>query len=180
MLSRPSSVRDDVFGVALLNDCKYGYDVLNGTVRITLIKAATAPDQNADQGHHQFTYALLPFDAENPEELDQEAYDLNAPLRVLPATTSGHTPARFSVATSAANVIIETVKPTRDGTGIILRLFETQGQHTNTTVFLGKVVEAVKTATIFEDEIDTLGTDCEAVSIAFSPFAIVTLIAFGF
>jgi len=30
---------------AVLNDCEYGYDVLGGTLRITLIKCATSPDR---------------------------------------------------------------------------------------------------------------------------------------
>jgi alpha-mannosidase len=48
------------YGVALLNDCKYGYDVRGDVMRLSLIKSATMPDSGADQGHHRFTYALLP------------------------------------------------------------------------------------------------------------------------
>jgi alpha-mannosidase len=48
------------YGVALLNDCKYGYDVRGDVLRLSLIKSATMPDSGADQGHHRFTYALLP------------------------------------------------------------------------------------------------------------------------
>jgi alpha-mannosidase len=48
------------YGVALLNDCKYGYDVRGDVMRLSLIKSATMPDSGADQGHHRFTYSLLP------------------------------------------------------------------------------------------------------------------------
>ena len=48
------------YGVSLLNDCKYGHDVKDNVLRITLIKTATYPDHSQDQGEHHFTYALLP------------------------------------------------------------------------------------------------------------------------
>ncbi|MFN8514042.1 MAG: glycoside hydrolase family 38 C-terminal domain-containing protein [Chloroflexia bacterium] len=44
------------YGVALLNDGKYGYDIHGNTMRLTLLKSGIMPDPNADQGRHQFTY----------------------------------------------------------------------------------------------------------------------------
>ena len=48
------------YGAALLNDGRYGYDVHDGVLRLSLLRAATYPDPPADQGAHDFTYALLP------------------------------------------------------------------------------------------------------------------------
>ncbi|KAF3854847.1 hypothetical protein F7725_022902 [Dissostichus mawsoni] len=48
------------FGVALLNDCKYGYSVHKNTMTLSLLRAPKAPDVNADMGTHQFTYAIMP------------------------------------------------------------------------------------------------------------------------
>ena len=48
------------YGVALLNDCKYGYDVHDNVIRLTLLKSATSPDPLADEGEHRMTYSLLP------------------------------------------------------------------------------------------------------------------------
>jgi alpha-mannosidase len=48
------------FGVALLNDCKYGYDVKGGVLRLSLLRASTMPDPVADRGEHRFRYALVP------------------------------------------------------------------------------------------------------------------------
>jgi alpha-mannosidase len=45
------------YGVALLNDCKYGHDVFGNTLRLTLLRAPKAPDPEADMGHHEFTYS---------------------------------------------------------------------------------------------------------------------------
>ncbi|NIA30945.1 MAG: alpha-mannosidase, partial [Actinobacteria bacterium] len=48
------------YGVSLLNDCKYGYDIKDNVIRLTLIKSAIDPDPNADIGHHEFCYSLFP------------------------------------------------------------------------------------------------------------------------
>lgn len=48
------------YGVALMNDCKYGYDVHEGVMGLTLIKSGIFPNPDADQGQHEFTYALFP------------------------------------------------------------------------------------------------------------------------
>jgi alpha-mannosidase len=48
------------FGVAILNDSKYGYDAKEKLMRLTLIKSGIFPNPNADQGKHEFVYSLLP------------------------------------------------------------------------------------------------------------------------
>ena len=46
------------FGVALFNDCKYGYDAEGQRVRLSLIKAGIYPFPDADIEQHEFRYAL--------------------------------------------------------------------------------------------------------------------------
>ena len=48
------------YGVALLNDCKYGYDVKDNLLRISLLRSGKQPDHMQDIGEHVFTYSLLP------------------------------------------------------------------------------------------------------------------------
>ncbi|WP_224823421.1 glycoside hydrolase family 38 C-terminal domain-containing protein [Cognatishimia sp. MH4019] len=166
---------DKNLGVAVLNDCKYGYDVLGGRIRITLIKSATAPDPNADQGGHRFTYALLPFDADQPEQLDHEAYDLNAPLRVLETSASDMAASKPVAASSARNVIIETIKPANADGDIVLRMFEAHGVATTTELTLGFGCKAAHVATIFEDPIAPLALDQNRVAVTLKPFEIKTV-----
>lgn len=69
------------YGVALLNDCKYGHDIDGNVMRITLIKCAVDPDYAADLGAHIFTYSLLPHTQEwYTAGIEQQGYDLNNPL----------------------------------------------------------------------------------------------------
>src|SRR5258708_628017 len=48
------------YGISLLNDGKYGHDVHDNVVRLTLLKSSIFPDAHADEGLHRFTYSLLP------------------------------------------------------------------------------------------------------------------------
>ena len=66
------------YGMAVLNDCKYGHDIKEDTIRLTLLKSAVEPDYTADLGTHSFTYAIL--------KALSEAYDfdLNTPYEELP------------------------------------------------------------------------------------------------
>ncbi len=170
-----AQVADQEMAVALLNDCKYGYDVQGGTLRITLIKSATSPDPTADQGPHVFTYSLLPYDPATPEVLDREAYDLNAPLRVLPPRTGSSLSHRTFVTCSAPGVIVETLKPAADGQGVILRLFEARGQPQDTLLTFPSILRRAEVVSLFEDTLGHLETGQSFLEIALSPFQVLSL-----
>lgn len=133
------------YGVALLNDCKYGYDIKDNVMRLTLIKSAIRPDALADKGRHQFTYSLLPHagdwraaGADAGDGVIRQAADLNNPLQAAVAPAAhGQTeppagpalPLNFSFAeVDAEHVLIDTVKQAEDGDGWIVRLYEAQQQ----------------------------------------------------
>jgi alpha-mannosidase len=117
------------YGVSLMNDCKYGYDVLRNTLRLTLLRGTEFPDPEADRGTHEFTYSLLPHtgDAATADTV-RRAWELNVPAMCI----SGATPAKgFPVDQSffavSGPAILDTIKPAEDGNGWILRLYEPYG-----------------------------------------------------
>ena len=72
------------YGVSILNDCKYGHDIKDNVMRISLLRAGTNPDHLQDQGAHDFTYSLLPHKGDFVEgQVVQEAFALNEPMKVL-------------------------------------------------------------------------------------------------
>jgi len=117
------------YGVSLLNDCKYGYDIKDNIMRLTLIKSAIDPDPNADIGRHQFRYALFPHQGDwRRGGTAQAAYELNYPLlaRWAVADDSGK---NFSfVKVNRDHVIVEAVKKAEDSDAIIVRLYENQNR----------------------------------------------------
>jgi alpha-mannosidase len=116
------------YGVSVLNDCKYGHDIKDNVIRLTLLKSAIAPDKTADKGEHVFTYSLLPHSGDwRKGNTAREAYELNFPLLVEPVENEqkGTNPPQFSLAAlSAEHLILETVKKAEDGEGWIFRLYE--------------------------------------------------------
>lgn len=125
------------YGVALLNNCKYGCDVHDSVMRLTLIKSGIFPYPRADQEVHRFTYALYPHTGDfRAGGVVQEAYDLNCPLIAWQGPASGLDKGFSLIRIGAENVIVETVKKAEDGDGIVIRMYEAYGKRTRTQVVI--------------------------------------------
>ena len=153
-------------GFALLNDGKYGHRAKNGLLSINLLRAPTYPDKTADRGHHHFTYAFTPFRTGDLASVIAEGYRLNNPLHV---TTSGALESQFS--TSHPGVIVETVKRAEEGSGVIVRLYESLGQPTTTALR----VAMKHRATTYTDLIERPIAAADLGSIEFGAFEIKTI-----
>jgi len=159
---------------AVLNDCKYGWDVQGSTIRLTLLKAAEAPDEIADLGKHEFTYSLLPLtDGFSATVISEEAYDLNQPLF---AGSSIPDAEKFSFARSSVRgIIIETVKRSEEDDAIILRLYEAEGAAQRSEISFGLAVNKVLLTTMLEDEIEEIESLDNSIVLDFHRFEVKTL-----
>ncbi|MEM9707748.1 MAG: glycoside hydrolase family 38 C-terminal domain-containing protein [Pseudomonadota bacterium] len=166
-------LEDDGRGVALLNDCKYGYDIHGSQMRLTLIKSATSPDPEADQGAHRFTYALLPLAEMCRATLDHEAYDLNMPLRVLRGGASEGGAVPFATVTPSG-VVLETVRPLADRT-IEFRLFEARGEATSFRLVLARAPHSAWRTDFLGTPTGELDFEGAEVSVEIGAYEIVTL-----
>ena len=72
------------YGVSLLNDCKYGHDIHDNVMRLTLLRGPTMPDPAADYGEHHFTYSLFPHAGGWDERTQAAAYDIERSGHRLP------------------------------------------------------------------------------------------------
>ncbi|MDB9539697.1 alpha-mannosidase [Anabaenopsis tanganyikae CS-531] len=125
----------NIYGVSLLNDCKYGYDSKSNQLRLTLLRSPNWPDPKTDRGLHEFTYALYPHGGSwETANTVQRGYELNIPLQVVinPPTTQDATPSPGESVSflnlSAANLILMAFKPSEDNPQqFILRCYECQG-----------------------------------------------------
>jgi alpha-mannosidase len=165
------------YGVSLLNDCKYGHDVRNNVLRISLLRAPTEPDPDADQGEHHFSYSLLPHAGRWNETTIAAAYALNDPLLVGENRKNGSSNLSHSsfLSSSRPNVVIETVKRAEAGKGLIVRLYESQRQRGPVALTTGfPLAEAWRTNLLEEDQ-ETLAVDGSKVNFSIKPYEIVTL-----
>lgn len=167
------------YGVAVLNDCKYGYDVYDNVIRLSLLKSATNPDDNADQGEHRMTYSLLPHAGDWRTEVIPAAYDLNDPLilrRVSGGSPGGEAPGAL-VSVSAPNVVVETVKQAEDGNGIVVRLYEDQRSRGKFTLTTGFALAAAYRCNLLEenDEAEPFEVQGNQIQLEITPYQIISL-----
>ncbi|HEU5013525.1 MAG TPA: alpha-mannosidase [Roseiflexaceae bacterium] len=169
------------YGVSLLNDCKYGHDIRNNVMRISLLRSPTSPDPEADQGQHRFAYSLLPHTGDWSASIAQ-AYALNDPLIVY-QTDDGrrtiddeqqHAPASL-VNVDQPNVVIETIKRAEDGNGMIVRLYESQRQRGPVTLHASFPLAGAWRTNLLEDDKEQLETSDNNVRFDITPYQIVTL-----
>ncbi len=166
------------YGVSLLNDCKYGHDIHDNVIRLTLLRSPTLPDPMADFGEHTFTYSLLPHLGSWEEGTQAEAYALNDPVISYQPGVASEKPItnRYSLVTaSAPNVVVETVKMAEDGDGIIVRLYESHRKRGPVTVRFAFALEAAWVTNLLEENESALGVDQDSIHLDLKPYQIVTL-----
>lgn len=173
-----ADVSDEAYGVALLNDSKYGYDVHNNVLRLSLLRAPTWPDPVADRGTHHFTYAVLPHVGDlRAGAVVEHARDLNRSLRAVPATPHpGRRPIRASlVSVGQPGVLIEAVKAADRLPGIVVRLAEVWGRRTSVRLRLWEPVALAHRADLLERDLEPLPTDAGTVPLTLEPFELATI-----
>ncbi|NRB00758.1 MAG: hypothetical protein HRU32_13225 [Rhodobacteraceae bacterium] len=168
---RWADLSDGGYGVALLSDCKYGYDIRDNMMRMSLIKSATMPDVEADQGEHVFTYALLPHAGCWRGAVEQEAAALNHPVRL-----TGGSPVAPLVGCDHANIVLETLKPRDAGGGWVARFYEAHRKKGNVTLAFAEDVGAVHLCDLEENILETLELKHGEATLTVTPFQIVSLL----
>lgn len=160
------------FGVAVLNDSKYGISVNGGKLRLSLHKGGLRPDFKGDRGVHHCVYSFLPhdsgFDAEN---VIRPAYELNVPA----AVTAGEYSGQKLMSIDADNIFVEAVKPCEDAQrAFIVRMYEAEGTFTNAKVSFFDGAKSVKITNMLEEEQGEVESIAPA-KLQFRPFEIKTL-----
>ena len=70
------------YGVAIVNNNKYGYSAQGNVMSISLLRAPTMPDQEADQGRQEFGFGIYPHLGKYAEsDVHRVAQAFNNPLR---------------------------------------------------------------------------------------------------
>ncbi len=114
------------YGVSILNDCKYGHDIKDNVIRLSLLRSSTDPDYLQDQGKHEFTYSLLPHQGDWVEgNTVQAAWDLNQPLVAAKGAAVKSAFSLFQM--SADNIMIDAIKKAEDSDQILVRVHEFTG-----------------------------------------------------
>ncbi len=170
-----ADVAEPDFGVALLNDSKYGHDCVGDqrstTMRLSLLRATRYPDPEADRGLHRFAYAVLPHGPGLGDVLP-EAWALNLPVRVQPGT-----PTTSMAWVDHPGVVITAVKAADDGSGdLVVRLHEAFGGRARAVLRTARAAATVATCDLLERPLG--GAEAVAgggVALELRPFEVRTL-----
>ena len=166
------------YGLAVLNDSKYGYSVECGRVSLTCIKCPKWPNPTADVGHHKFSYSLLPHANDFRDAgVIREAHAFNRPMDVIKLEKQvGDLASEFSlVSVDNSAIVIETVKPAEDKNGIIVRLYESFGSTAKAKIRISESFTRVTLTNLLEREIEPLTLKDGEVEISAHPFEIITI-----
>ena len=139
------------FGVALLNDGKYGHHALGNEIGISLLRSPVNPDALADEGRQSFTYALLPHSGDwLSGGVLAEAEDLNQPLlsKVVDAAEESTWTA---IGIEGLALGLSGLKPAEEGGGLILRTYEPAGARGLATVTLPDGWRIAEEVTLLEE-----------------------------
>jgi alpha-mannosidase len=168
-------------GVSILNDSKYGYDAIGNSLRLTLLRSPTWPDEKADIGQQHFVYEIYPHAGSwQKAQTVQRGYELNTPL--TSDQTFSHTgslPATHSfVSIAEPNVILSAVKKAEDTNALIFRVYEATGQGTDVHLHVPAGATGAKEVNLMEAPIANAAAvqiSGDTVTLPIKPWEIRTL-----
>ncbi|NLX92696.1 MAG: hypothetical protein GXZ02_02320 [Clostridiales bacterium] len=170
-----ADLSDNSFGLAILNDCKYGWTVKEGHIMPSLLRCATTPNHAQDREVHHFVYSIYPHTGTvNTSDVVKEGYSLNFPLYCSATEPKdGKLAACYSfVSADAPNVIIETDKKAEDSKDIVIRAYETWNKKSECVLSFGENIKSAVECNLMEEDETPLEVKDGKIAMTFKPFEI--------
>ena len=175
------------YGVSLLNNCKYGYNVDKNIMELTLLRSPVDPDPRTDNGVHAFTYAIFPHNGDfRTGGTIPAGYFLNMQpvfLRIGENKKISESIKRYEgisfFSSDKDSVIVETVKKGENDNSIVLRVYEAYGGKTQAQIKTPFIIDKAWETDLLENEIKELPVkkvdDYYCILIKVKPYEIKTL-----
>lgn len=128
--SRWADLSEAGYGISLINNSKYGYDIKGNTMRLSLLRSPVWPDPTADRGKHSIQYALYPHAGSlNDGQTVRRGYEFNAPLIALVSQKQkGKLPRELEfVKISPDNLILTSIKKAEEEEAWIYQWYDASG-----------------------------------------------------
>ena len=139
---------DSNYGVALLNDCKYGYHAKGNRISMNLLRSQMYPCADQDKGRHHFRYAIYPHVGTFADsDVCERAYSFNRPLILCDCRETG---SLFE--TDNPRAVIECIKKSEDGKGVIVRLYNNSDAFEKTVLRTSLPYNRVSVVDLLENE----------------------------
>lgn len=162
------------YGVSLMNDCKYGHDIKDNVIRLTLLKSATHPDTEQDQGEHEFTYSLLPHEGSWVDaDTEKRAYFLNNSLKVEQGEASKKVYSFLNI--DNKYIEVDAVKRSEDGKSLVIRCHEYTGGKQTATIKLDAAIKSWQESNLMEKP-EGERFENQEITLEFGPYEIKTIL----
>ena len=135
------------FGVAVVNDGKYGYSASGDTLFITLLRSSKFPDPHADIGLQRVELSIVPHAGDwRAPQIRETAEELNSPLvAVAVSPHAGGADAGSWLTIEPSSVELGALKRAEDDDRAIVRLVETSGRAAVAHLHFARAVNATET-----------------------------------
>jgi alpha-mannosidase len=159
-------------GVALMNDCKYGYMVHDNILDLNLLRSPNNPDPDADMGDHSFTYSFYPHknDLVNSNVISESAC-LNKPPLTFKGVKSKN---KVPLFLEGEGLELTVLKKAEKSNHLVIRIVEKMGRKAEGFIHLnGKLTEC---DLIEWERLKGQNNVKEKLKLAFKPFEIKTFL----
>ena len=160
-----TAVKGENGGYAVVNNNTYSSSVKDGTIYQTVLRSPIFGDHGGprseeseftDQGRIDFSYILMPV-GESWHDVTKTAKQLNKPTTNIIETwhTGKYSDAPYAgMHIDCDNILLSAIKRSEDGTGLVVRLYETDGKEAKVTVS-GDLLPVALTDTITPWSVET-------------------------
>lgn len=180
-----ADISDNGYGMALMNDCKYGHSVVNdSTIQLSLLRSGNSSrdsiEEVNDQGEHIMSYSIIPHSGNYIDaDIVRKAYAFNNPMIAREINNSdGESAQSFSlVNTDSENIIIDTVKKAENNDNVIFRLYESQNKKGRAKLKFGVDIKKLYLCDLLENIEKEIEVKDNTAEIDVNNFEIITLMA---
>ena len=180
-----ADISDNGYGMALMNDCKYGHSVVNdSTIQLSLLRSGNSSrdsiEEVNDQGEHIMAYSIIPHSGNYIDaDIVRKAYAFNNPMIAREINNSdGALAQSFSlVNTDSENIIIDTVKKAENNDNVIFRLYESQNKKGRAKLKFGVDIKKLYLCDLLENIEKEIEVKDNTAEIDVNNFEIITLMA---
>jgi alpha-mannosidase len=171
-----SDISETDFGVALLNDCKYGVSTQGSDIRLSLMKSGLRPDPRGDEGVHYVTYSLLSHNCGfSVDAVIKPAYEINIPV-VCAKVDENMADFGGLLNIDASNIIVEAIKWAENGQGFVVRFYDAGKSGKKININFNVPIEEVVETNLLEEEIKKCNLEGNSISMYVKPFEIKTIL----
>ena len=166
------------YGISLLNNSKYGYDIKDNLMRLSLLRSPKSPDPTTDMEKHSIDYSLYPHSGDWKEaNTIRKGYEFNQPLIAeLSSVHKGKLPEEKSfIKLESDDLILTSVKKALDSDAWVIQWYESKGKDSEATLTLPGVPKKVVESNFIEIDGQQIKFEGNVIKLNTKKFSVMTI-----